>query len=355
VSYHRLLGQVWEGNILFSALLELTYRCNLDCFFCYNDPTPHGKELNLSQYRKLFEDLRRLGTMNLAFSGGEPLEHPHFFMLGSWAKAQGFVVRVKSNGYALRESLAQRLLEEVDPFAVELSLHGATAQTHDHQTRVPGSFERLLLHVEGMARLGLRMQFNAVLTAWNEHQIEEMFALADSLEMRIEFDTRLTPRDNGDREPLQIAPSMAAVERLFALQSRRVQTAPPEQPTLQESEAKTDEVPPVSKHCGAGSSGVTVDPWGNVYPCVQWRRKAGNLHDQSIREIWEKSPVLTEIRRLTRHIHQQVKYAGPCFDKAGFCPGLAEQMSGAAVKFDEDTFRRRDILVHLKRKNHQLE
>ena len=44
-----------------------------------------------------------------------------------------------------------------------------------------------------------------------------------------------------------------------------------------------------SKHCGAGSATVTVDPFGNVYPCVQWRRRVGNLHEQSIQTTWRQS------------------------------------------------------------------
>lgn len=36
-SYAEIMARVWNGGRLFSVLLELTYRCNRDCFFCYND------------------------------------------------------------------------------------------------------------------------------------------------------------------------------------------------------------------------------------------------------------------------------------------------------------------------------
>ena len=38
-SWGAVLDRVTRENILFSVLVELTYRCNLDCFFCYNDLT----------------------------------------------------------------------------------------------------------------------------------------------------------------------------------------------------------------------------------------------------------------------------------------------------------------------------
>ena len=50
--------------------------------------------------------------LNLTLSGGEPLAHPDFFLLGSRARELGFVVRVKSNGHALRGA-ALRLSEPV--------------------------------------------------------------------------------------------------------------------------------------------------------------------------------------------------------------------------------------------------
>ena len=42
--------KTWEQNILFSVLVELTYRCNLDCSFCYNDTSLKGTALSKEQY-----------------------------------------------------------------------------------------------------------------------------------------------------------------------------------------------------------------------------------------------------------------------------------------------------------------
>ena len=58
-----------------------------------------------------------------------------------------------------------------------MSLHGATAATHDRQTRVPGSFDRLLANLGELRPLGLRVKLNSTLTAWNEGEIEGMFDL----------------------------------------------------------------------------------------------------------------------------------------------------------------------------------
>ena len=319
MAYTDTLQRTWRENILFSVLVELTYRCNLNCFFCYNDPHLRGVPLTTEQYGRFFGGLRELGTLNLTFSGGEPLARADFFTLGRQARELGFVVRVKSNGHALNGRLARRLREEVDPFIVEISLHGACAETHDRQTRVSGSFGKLLTNLGEMRTLGLRVKLNSPLTAWNEAETEAMFALADDWGLPIQFDPQITPRDDGDPGPLSVAPSRDGLVRLFALQRERAAARRDDQ---EPHPADAAEVVG-SKHCGAGSATVTVDPFGNVYPCVQWRRRVGNLHQQSIQTIWRQSRELAEVRRLAVEVKQAVGQHGPL--GFGFCPGLAEQ------------------------------
>jgi len=325
MSLARLMATAWRENLLVSVLVELTYRCNLDCFFCYNDLGLQGEPLSREQYYRFFAELRDLEVMHLTLSGGEPLAHPDFLALGARARELGFVVRIKSNGHALRGELARRIRDEIDPFVIETSLHGATAATHDRQTRVPGSFERLLANLAELRALGLRVKLNSTLTAWNEGEIEAMFALADTLSLRLQVDSEVTPRDDGGREPLTVAPSREGVLRLFRLQTERGRRALDAGAESQVPFRSADEdVPvPVDKHCGAGSSGLAVDPYGNVYPCVQWRRPVGNLHEKSLKEIWQGSAGLAEVRELTAQAKGVVESHGPGGFLLNFCPGTA--------------------------------
>jgi mycofactocin biosynthetic radical S-adenosylmethionine protein MftC len=346
VGFEQVLRKTWRDNVLFSVLVELTYRCNLDCFFCYNDLGLHGEPLTTDQYRAFFADLRDLQVLNLTLSGGEPLAHPDFLALGARARELGFVVRIKSNGHALRGEMARRIRDEVDPFLIEVSLHGARAATHDRQTRVPGSFERLLANLrEGMA-LGLRFKINSTLTRWNEDEIEGMLDLAEGLGLPLQLDPEVTPRDDGDTGPLAIALSREGLERLFTLQAARRFAAGLS--VVREGDEETRLAPGAgiepTKHCGAGSAGIAVDPYGNVYPCVQWRRPVGNLHRQSIREIWTDSAGLREIRGLTTRAKQVVDAHGAAGPLLNFCPGVAATHSGDPLQVYPDALRRAEVL-----------
>lgn len=329
-TFSSVIARTWRENQLFSVLVELTYRCNLDCVFCYNDVGLRGTPLAKDQYLRLLDDLQAMQVMTLILTGGEPLAHPDFFAIGAAARERGFVVRVKSNGHALSGVLARRLRDEVDPYIVEISLHGATPETHDRQTRVPGSFVRLLENLRGLRALGQRVKLNSTLTGWNEGEAKAMFAIADGLGIPLQFDPEVTPRDDGDRSPLTLTASREGIRDLFRLEFERGEAAAAAAgPRPVEVARQADDAVPVAttKHCGAGSSAIAIDPFGNVYPCVQWRVPSGNLHEASIQAIWSGSAALATVRRQTEEV--KGKLAG-FKDGAlmNFCPGLAASRGG---------------------------
>jgi MoaA/NifB/PqqE/SkfB family radical SAM enzyme len=261
--------------------------------------------------------------MNLVLSGGEPLSHPDFFTIGARARELGFVIRIKTNGHGLSGRCAQRLVDEVDPMILDISLHGACAATHDCQTRVAGSFEKLMKTLPELRRLGLRFKLNCTLTRWNEGEIEPVFAIADGLGVEVQFNSSISPRDDGNPDPLQLSPSKEARLRLFEILLQRRQGMPRRQ------EGLSGDLPVApDKHCGIGSATLTVDPVGNVLPCVQWRRPVGNLHHQSIREIWQGSLELARVRRVAGDARRLVEQQGPQGRLMGFCPALAERRTG---------------------------
>jgi len=354
VQFSDIIKRSWNDNILFSALIELTYRCNLDCFFCYNDTSLQGTSLTREQYFKLFEELRELGAMNLILSGGEPLAHPDFFELGKKARQLGFVVRIKSNGHALRERLAHRIKEEIDPFIIEISLHGACTETHDRQTRVAGSFEMLIQNLQILKELDLRFRLNSTLTTWNAEEVEAMYVIAERFGVNLQIDTTVTLRDNGDRTPLDVAPSAENLQSLFRIQKRMIEkkstVSTPSKKMQSDSNVMggldgTKKKTASGRHCGAGSSTVAIDPFGNVYPCVQWRRTIGSLHDDCIANIWSNNESLASIRQENDAASQALDDLGKNKQAAAFCPGLACSLTGKATEIYPVARLRHQLLV----------
>ena len=65
-----------QGKPLWLSL-ELTYRCPLKCSWCnnplnFNDYT--SQELSTEEWKRVLDEARQLGALQLGFTGGEPLE-----------------------------------------------------------------------------------------------------------------------------------------------------------------------------------------------------------------------------------------------------------------------------------------
>jgi len=344
-SYADLIHRSWEEDRLFSVLIELGYQCPLNCRFCYNDRSVRGKLLSRRQYLQLFSKLSDLGVLYLSFSGGEPTAHPDFFSLGAAARREGFVLRIKSSGFGLKGEMARRIRDEIDPFVVELSLHGASAATQDFQTRRPGSFDSLMETIDDFKTLGQRVELRCTLTRINEDELDEIFCLAEKLELPLIIDPDISPRDNGDRAPLELGADDGAIRRLFERQREGAGWRDAsEQPISCAHDASGCAGRLRTRYCGAGTSSLLIDPFGEVFPCVQWRKKLGNLHEQTIFEIWENSPTLRDLRRANEAAWTRV--AGiPNGAMLAFCPGLAESESGHPDEIYDRAWRRRAIAL----------
>lgn len=324
MSWPDRVARMWDSNHLFSVLLELTHHCDQACQICYNLPPRDEGLLTFAQYQQLLRDLADMGTLNLALSGGEPLLHPDFMAIGRVARELGFAVRIKTNGLRLDAALAEQVRREIDPFGVDVSLHGARAATHDLQTRVPGSFERVVANVRAMVACGLRVRLRLPLTRWNEGELQQGLALADSLGVPVDVDPEVSPRDDGDAGPLALAASEEGLACLAAALRPRREA---ERAAVRHGASGEQQPRSSRRHCGAGCATVAIDPYGEVFPCVQWRRSAGNVREASIREIWESSPVLAEVRRVLEKLTDEIA-SRPPGSVLAYCPGLAETLGG---------------------------
>lgn len=335
-----------QQNVLSTVLLELTYQCNLDCSFCYNDLDLKGKRVSLQGYKSLLDDLAEMNVMMLTLSGGEPMLYEHFFELGQYARQKGFIVTIKTNGLPLNQHNAERLKSEVDPYNIETSIHGATAATHDRLTQVPGSFERLIRNVRILKSLGMRVNLNSTLTAFNEGEVEQMLELADELGYPLRFNPEVSPRDNGDMAPLSLAASPAGLANMMKHSILRVRKKAEDnllfidEPVMKKQEGSFEEktIKPEAKKeviknkiCGAGSTYLAIDPFGTVHPCVQFRRNAGNIHNNSIKDIWANSQGLSQVRTTAEQAYEKAQSSGV----SKFCMGLAELHSGDPLNIPE--------------------
>ena len=120
--------------------IEVTRRCPLECLHCYNnlpmaDHAARMRELSLEEYRRLLDEIADAGCFWILFTGGEIFARADFLDIYSYAKSKGFLITLFTNGTMITERIAD-FLAEYRPFAIEITLYGATRQTYDALTQI---------------------------------------------------------------------------------------------------------------------------------------------------------------------------------------------------------------------------
>jgi len=319
----RLAARVLSQAIPWSAYAELTYACNWRCVFCYNPRHNDIRRLNFHEWSAILESLRRLGTLQLALTGGEPLAHPQFFDIASAARKLAFAIRIFTNGALIDEEAARRIAA-FDPLAVELSLHGATPEVHDRTTATPGSFAAMWRGVEHLVRHGARVVLKTPVTSMNEGELDAIVALCAERALPLRLDANMTPRDDGDLTPLRYSASPDAKRRVMTIAARLGAIR-----MLDREEGGTN--------CGIGRMTVVIDPEGNVFPCMQWReRPMGNVRRESLEAIWTSSQERQDAMQTSVEANDAMVQLGPAADALPFCPAVAMQRTGSAVTPDPE-------------------
>jgi radical SAM protein with 4Fe4S-binding SPASM domain len=310
----------WNNAVPMSALFELTFVCNHACSFCYNCPTGQ-KEMNTVEVLDALRKLAEFNVLYLTLSGGEPLVRKDFFEIAAAAREMGFALRIYTNGYLVDEAMAKKIKQVANPVEMEISIHGARPETHDRLTCVPGSLKKIISAVKFLRAEGIKVNLKCPVTKDNQAEVLDLERLAIEIDARIQFDTVITPRDDGDKEPVSL---MATDDFLASFwKDAAYRTARKEDVPLPRRDGPGEAV------CGTGRSSFAIDPYGNIYPCVQLRRKAGNIKElASLRDMWRTSPVLIEVRKLAVEIAQETLKVAKNGDQCGFCMGVAELQMG---------------------------
>lgn len=291
------------------AYLELTHRCRWSCSFCCNSKTPGAEDLTADEWYRVLGDLRRLGGLYVTFTGGDPLLHPAVVEIARRARRLGMAIRVFTNGSLIDEPMAD-LLAGLPCLDVELSVHGATAASHDAVTSVPGSFTDLWQAVDRLVARGVPVVLKTPLTIRNEGEFLEIVELAGDRDIPLRIDPSITARDDGGLEPLQWRASSRGVEHLL------------------ESLAERNNLPTVNRQsgqpvCGVGRNTVAVDPSGNVFPCIQWRHESlGNVRRTRLTDLWPLSVVRRRAAAAASAANELLVNQGGAASRYPFCPAI---------------------------------
>jgi radical SAM protein with 4Fe4S-binding SPASM domain len=280
---NRIDQQTGDRHLPWLVSLELTERCNLRCVHCYvnrpaGDDEVRRKEMALDEWQGVLDQVADAGTLWLLVTGGEPLLRPDFSEFYLYARRKGLHVILFTNGTLLTPGLAD-LLAEYPPWEVEITLYGASAETYERITGVPGSYARCRQAIDLLLERELALNLKTMALTLNVQELSAMQRLAGDLGVRFRYDPVVQSRLDGDHRPLACRLSPEEIVALERQDPKRMQ---------QWQEYCGRPWPSLDGAglfiCGAGLGTFHLDPYGGLYPCLAARWLRYELLQGSVRK-----------------------------------------------------------------------
>ncbi len=314
-----------ETHQLYSVTFELTYRCNERCRHCYVSQKDLP-ELSTEQIKAVMTDLREMNVFNLVFTGGELFVRTDAFEILEFAHSLGFVIDIFTNGNLIHGEDYIRL-KMLWPRSVHFSLYSHIPQKHDAITQTTGSFEKTLHSARTCVAIGIPVNIKTPIMTETLSDIQGMAELAQSIGASIELGSNITPKMDGSLQPTELKIVEEAGEETVWDTIGEL---------FPESENDAPTQPRSQKLCGAGDYSLSINPYGEVFPCGMLQLCVGNVTHSSIKDIWKKSETLAWWREHNLKTHREGCDGCEHSDRCIFCPGEAMMRTGSPIKkYDE--------------------
>ena len=195
---------------LFKAGIEVTYRCNLNCRFCYlGDRLNSRPDIPLKKIFNIVDQISTTPCVTISLMGGEPFIREDFLDLLDYSHKKGLVTCVSTNGVALDRSIARRL-SSMNMLYLQISLDGADEETND-RIRGRGTYKKVINAIEALVSNNVKFSINTVLTRTNFEQLETLRAMAYEYgaELRV---SRFRPSGRGKSSKADLGPTPEQLE-----------------------------------------------------------------------------------------------------------------------------------------------
>ncbi len=316
-------------NILPSAFIELTYRCNQRCVHCFNPGAAHcpnehpsrgTDELTTKELSILLEELASMGVYTVTFSGGEASQRSDLLEILERAKHLGFSFNLFTNG-----QMSAKLVEDICllwPRTVGVSLYSVVPDIHDATTGVPGSFHQTLHALRMLCDAGIRATIKSPLMRHTVFGYKRLLALADELNALPQFDLHISASVDGDTACTVHQLLDEEVLSLVMRDPRAAMYVGLDVPNVGRRQRPVNQ-----RVCGAGKFSLSISPDGTIYPCNSLPLPVGNIRNGGLRRVWDESAALRSWNSVVLSDFDECGMYAYCA-YCNHCPGMAMMECG---------------------------
>jgi heme b synthase len=311
---------------------ETTRRCNLHCIHCRSSSEQEVKDhpdFPIEEAFRIIDDIAGYAKPVIVLSGGEPLIRKDIFDIALYGTDKGLRMCLATNGTLVTDKICDKI-KTSGIRIVSLSLDGSEESVHDNFRNQKGAFEGSIRAANLFKAHGIEFIINSSFTKRNQEEIPKVYRLAKELGATAWYMFMIVPTGRGeeimnelisredyeeildwhyqmekDEQDMLVRPTCAPHYYRVVLQKSKQEGVKYERRSLKFSTGG-------SKGCIAGQLICLIDVDGNVLPCSYFPKPAGNIREQTFRDIWENSYLFKALRNFKM-------YKGKC----GSCEFIA--------------------------------
>lgn len=276
----------------------ITYKCNVQCKFCYagcnctSNPIESNQELTLKECYSIIDTIYKEAKVpSISFTGGEPtLRREELLACINYAHNLGMRVNLITNGTLIDIQYAKELVDaKLD--SVQVSIEGVTAKTHDLIVSSKGAFEKSIRAVSYFQELGIHVHTNTTLNRLNLEESLKLPAFVktlglDRFSMNLIIPTGSSVLNNELVVPYsEVGEYVEKIHELSKEQGVEFMWYSPVPMCM----FNTITQGLGNKGCAACDGLLSVAPNGDVLPCASYDQPVGNITKNTFSEVWNNT------------------------------------------------------------------
>ena len=296
--------------LLKSIHIEISGFCNEKCVHCY---IPHHRVDGMMDSRlfyKILEESVDLNIINITLSGGEPLLHENILEFLERSRRFELSVNILSNLTLLNNDIISEMSKNKF-LSVQTSLYSMNPKIHDNITQHSGSFGKTKEGLLQLIHAGVPVQISCPIIKQNKKSFIEVIRWANDKNIGVVIEPIIFSIYDNSKSNLANRLSLEEIDEVYDVLFHNGYAN-----EIYDKAKEKRMVTANDSVCSICRSKVCVSSNGYVFPCVGWHKNIiGNLNKQSLKEIWESSKEIKELREI------QLKKFNKCIscEDRGYC------------------------------------
>ena len=278
----NILEFMSQHHIFHNLCVELTYRCNEKCIHCYCPSGDQKKEITLQTFSKLIDEFEAIDGFNLSLTGGEILIRDDIEDIFKTLIGRNIVVSMISNLILLNDNKLD-LISQIKPRSVGVSIYSTIPEIHDSITNVKGSFNRSLDSIKKLRKNNVPVVIKVPLFNKTVDGYKGIKDLATNLGCEYQFDLNIIPKQDGSSNNTDLR-IMDEKSILGVFNDSPANVYFSDELLQKETTKRYDQ-----NICGAGQTGLTISPYGDVKPCLSLIKHIGKYPETSLVDLWNST------------------------------------------------------------------